>query len=336
MRFVKFVERRLLFIIPQLLGIVVVSFFLVKSIPGDPASLMLGPMATPETLASMREKLGLDQTIFTQFILYVQGLVHGDLGTSWQSQRPVLDDMIERFPATLELVTFSLLLAITIGVPLGIAAAIKPNGVIAKFSDLYGLGAGSIPDFWLALVMIFIFYSVFQIVPAPLGRIDHAILPPPFVTGFLTIDSLIVGNIDAFRSAVSHLILPVCALGLVNAGPILKITTSTVSKMLVSDFSNYAILCGLKKSAVTRRALRNALPSIVTIISVLYGYLIGGAVLVEIVFAWGGAGQYAVQGLLSSDIYPVLGFVLFAAVVSLVVYMIVDIIYFIIDPRTGY
>lgn len=333
MHFIGFILRRMIYFVPQLLGIVLVSFFLIKSIPGDPASLMLGPMATPESLEKMRDTLGLNESLPMQFWIYVSGLAHGDLGTSWQSSRPVLDDMLDRFPATLELVTFSLLLAISIGMPLGIATAMRPSGVIAKITDIYGLIAGAVPDFWLGLVLIFIFYSVLQIVPAPLGRLDYAILAPPKVTGFLTIDSLLAWDLAALKSSLAHLILPVLALGLVTAGPILKITGSTLNRMLVSDFSSFGVLCGLPESTVTRRALRNALPSVVTIISVLYGYLIGGAVLVEIIFAWGGAGQYAVQGLLSSDIYPVLGFVLFSAIVSLVVYLLVDIIYFIIDPR---
>jgi len=180
-----------------------------------------------------------------------------------------------------------------------------------------------------------LFYTILQVVPAPLGRIDFIVLPPATVTGFLTIDSLLAGNWQAFYSAASHLCLPVLTLGLVNAGPILKMTQSTMDRMLQSDYSRYEVLSGLPRGMVVRHALRNSLPSIITIISVLYGYLLGGAVLVEIVFSWGGAGQYAVQGVLNSDIYPVLGFVLLSAIFSLFVYLAVDILYFAIDPRIG-
>lgn len=333
MRVVNYLGRRLIFVIPQLLGIILVSFLLVKSIPGDPAVLMLGPTATPSAIAGLRTQLGLDQPLYIQFVIYVRNLLQGDLGTSWQTTRPVLEDLVQRFPATLELVTFSLLLAILIGVTLGVYAARKPNGWVAKIADLYGLSAGALPDFWFALVLIFIFYTVLGWAPAPLGRLDMIILPPNTVTGALTIDALLAGDFEAFLSACSHLMLPVITLGLLNAGPILKMTQATMEKMLEADFSRYEVLCGIPQDRVVRHALRNALPSIVTIISVLYGYLIGGAVLVEIVFSWGGAGQYAVQGVLNSDIYPVLGFVLFSAIFSLMVYIVVDLIYFLLDPR---
>jgi len=333
MRVFTYLGHRLVFVLPQLLGIILVSFLLVKSIPGDPAVLMLGPTATPSAIASLRQQLGLDQPLYMQFFIYVKDLVHGDLGTSWQTTRPVLEDLLLRFPATLELVTFSLLLAIIIGVTLGVYAAKRPDGWVARLSDFYGLSAGALPDFWFALVLIFVFYTVLGWAPAPLGRLDMIVISPAPVTGAYTIDALLSGDMEAFRSAFSHLVLPVLTLGLLNAAPILKMTQATMEKMLESDFSRYEVLCGVPQRLVVRHALRNALPSVVTIISVLYGYLIGGAVLVEIVFSWGGAGQYAVQGVLNSDIYPVLGFVLFSAVFSLVVYIVVDLVYFLLDPR---
>jgi ABC-type dipeptide/oligopeptide/nickel transport system permease component len=336
MTILSYIGRRLLFVVPQLLGIVLVSFLLVKSIPGDPAILMLGPTATPEAITSLRSKLGLDHSLPVQFWIYLKHLVHGDLGTSWQTTRPVLEDLLQRFPATLELVTLGLFLAVLIGVPLGLASAFKEKGIIAQIANFYGLGAGSLPGFWLALVLIFVFYTLLQWAPAPLGRIDLAVIPPPPVTGVLTIDSLLTGDWQAFRSACAHLVLPVVTLGLINAGPILKMTQATMEKMLQSDFSRYEVLCGMPHRRVVRHALRNALPSVVTIISVLYGFLIGGAVLIEMVFSWGGAGQYAVQGVLNSDLYPVLGFVLFSAIFSLFVYLAVDLIYLAIDPRISH
>ena len=334
-RIASFLGQRILFIAPQLLGILLVSFLLIKSVPGDPAVLMLGPMATAASVATLRSKLGLDHALPIQFWHFLVNLAHGDLGTSWQTTRPVLDDLLQRFPATLELVTLGLLGAILIGVPLGMAAAFNEKGVLGRLAGIYGLTAGSLPDFWLALVLIFVFYTLLQVVPAPLGRLDMAILPPPTVTGFLLIDSLLARDWQALGSALSHLCLPVLTLSLINAGPILKMTQSTMDRVLQSDFSRYEVLSGLPDRMVVRHALRNALPSIVTIISVLYGYLLGGAVLVELVFSWGGAGQYAVQGVLNSDIYPVLGFVLFSAIFSLVVYLLVDLLYVAIDPRIG-
>lgn len=334
-RIFAFLGHRLLFVVPQLFGILLVSFVLMKSIPGDPAVLMLGPMASAKSVAALRAKLGLDQSLPEQFWRFLDGVAHGDLGTSWQTTEPVLHDLLQRFPATLELVTLGLLGAILIGVPLGVASAFKERGPLSRVAALYGLTAGSLPDFWLALVLIFVLYTKLHIVPAPLGRLDPSVLPPPTVTGFLIIDSIAAGDWAALRSVAGHLVLPVLTLSLISAGPILKMTQSTMERMLQSQFSRYEVLSGLPHQMVVRHALRNSLPSVVTIISVLYGFLLGGAVLVEIVFGWGGAGQYAVQGVLNSDIYPVLGFVLFSAIFSLVVYLIVDILYVIIDPRIG-
>lgn len=336
MNILSYVGRRLLFILPQIVGIVLVSFMLVKTIPGDPAVLMLGPTANPESLALLRKEMGLDQPVAMQFWIYLKNLAKGDLGTSWQTTRPVLEDLLTRFPATLELVSAGLVLAILIGLPLGLISAFRPKSWLARGADMYSLAAGSLPDFWLALVLIYVFYTLLGVAPAPLGRLDLAIVPPPHVTGMYTIDSLLAGDWATFKASASHLLLPVLALGLINAGPIFKMTQSTVEKMLQADFSRYEVLCGLPHRLVLRHALRNALPSILTIISVLYGFLIGGAVLIEIVFSWGGAGQYAVQGVLNSDLYPVLGFVLFSAIFSLFVYLVVDLIYFAIDPRLSH
>ncbi len=329
----RYIGERVLFLIPQIIGIVLVGFVLIKAVPGDPATLMLGPMATPDSIARLRGELGLDKSLPVQFVIYLSKLAHGDLGTSWQTTQPVLEDLKVRFPATLELITFGLALALLIGIPLGIVSAMRTHRALARIGDFYGLVAGALPDFWLALLLIYIFYSLLGWVSSPIGRIDVSIVPPETITGFYTTDSLIEGNWQAFWSAVQHLILPVATLGLINAGPILKMTQSTMERMLQADFSQYERLCGLPEKLITRHALRNALPSVITIVSVLYGFLIGGAVLVEIVFSWGGAGQYAVQGVLNSDFNPVLGFVIFSALFSLVVYLLVDLVYLAIDPR---
>ncbi len=333
MRTFRYIGGRLVFLLPQVFGIVLVGFLLLKAVPGDPATLMLGPMATPDSIAKLRRELALDEPLPIQFVIYIKHLAQGDLGRSWQTTQPVLNDLAVRFPATLELVTFGLLLALAIGIPLGIVSATRRRRVLARIGDFYGLVAGALPDFWLALILIYVFYSLLGWMSSPIGRIDVVLTPPQTITGFYTIDSLIEGNWPALRSSLAHLILPVLTLGLINAGPILKMTQSTMERMLQADFSLYARLCGLPQNVVTRHAFRNALPSVVTIVSVLYGFLIGGAVLVEIVFSWGGAGQYAVQGVLNADFNPVLGFVIFSALFSLVVYLIVDLIYLAIDPR---
>lgn len=330
----RYIAKRMPYVIPQLFGIILVSFFMVKLIPGDPAVMMLGPTASQQSLAALRDKMGLSEPLWQQFAYYIGDVLHGNLGTSWQTTRPVTEDLLQRFPATLELVTFGLLLAIAIGFPLGVAASRLQSGPVRKFADYYGLLAGAMPDFWLALVLIYIFYTQLGWIAAPLGRIDLAVVPPTTITGSLVVDSLLTGNIDALSSSFGHLVLPVLTLGIINAGPILKMTQTMVTRALSSEFVQYAEICGLPRRVVLRQAVRAALPAIVTIISVLFGFLIGGAVLVEIVFSWGGAGQYAVQGVLNADVNPVLGFVVFSAVLSLVIYLVVDLIYYALDPRT--
>lgn len=330
----RYIAKRMPYVIPQLFGIILVSFFMVKLIPGDPAVMMLGPTASQQSLAALRDKMGLSEPLWQQFAYYIGDVLHGNLGTSWQTTRPVTEDLLQRFPATLELVTFGLLLAIAIGFPLGVAASRLQSGPVRKFADYYGLLAGAMPDFWLALVLIYIFYTQLGWIAAPLGRIDLAVVPPRTITGSLVVDSLLTGNIDALSSSFGHLVLPVLTLGIINAGPILKMTQTMVTRALSSEFVQYAEICGLPRRVVLRQAVRAALPAIVTIISVLFGFLIGGAVLVEIVFSWGGAGQYAVQGVLNADVNPVLGFVVFSAVLSLVIYLVVDLIYYALDPRT--
>jgi peptide/nickel transport system permease protein len=330
----RYIAKRMPYVIPQLFGIILVSFFMVKLIPGDPAVMMLGPTASQQSLAALRDKMGLSKPLWQQFAYYIGDVLHGNLGTSWQTTRPVTEDLLQRFPATLELVTFGLLLAIAIGFPLGVAASRLQSGPVRKFADYYGLLAGAMPDFWLALVLIYIFYTQLGWIAAPLGRIDLAVVPPRTITGSLVVDSLLAGNIDALSSSFGHLVLPVLTLGIINAGPILKMTQTMVTRALSSEFVQYAEICGLPRRVVLRQAVRAALPAIVTIISVLFGFLIGGAVLVEIVFSWGGAGQYAVQGVLNADVNPVLGFVVLSAVLSLVIYLVVDLIYYALDPRT--
>lgn len=334
MQIARYIGKRLLYVIPQMLGILFVSFFLIKLIPGDPAVLMLGPNATADAVAKLRTEMGLDEPVFRQFLIYLGDVVQGDLGMSWQSARPVLADLMDRFPATLELVTLSLLVAVVIGMGLGIASAMRPRGLLRKISNYYGLLSGAVPDFWLALVFIFVFYSLLQWAPAPLGRYSIMLLPPETITGSVVIDSLITGRFDVFFSALGHLVLPVATLGLVNAGPILKVTQTSMDRALSSDFMAYARMNGLPRKMIRKQALRAALPNIITIISVLYSFTIGAAVLVEIVFGWGGAGQYAVAGVLNADLNPVLGFVIFSAVLSLIVYLIVDLLYYALDPRT--
>jgi ABC-type dipeptide/oligopeptide/nickel transport system permease component len=331
-----YVLRRALALLPQLLAISTVTFVLARLLPGDPVGLILGPMATPESLAKLRSEMHLDQPLYIQYYYYVSNVLHGDFGRSWSTSDSVWNDLIERVPATLELITYSLVLALIMGIAIGVAAAFRTGGWVDRVTRVYGLMAGAIPDFWLGLLLIFFFYYELRIFPAPLGRLDPFLNPPTHITGMYTIDSLLTGNWVCLLSAVTHLALPVITLAFASAGSIMRMTRSTVMGILDGDFIRHGRLSGLPERTLLRYALRNALPPVVTLIAIIYGYLLGGAVLIENVFGWGGLGQYAVQAMSNSDYAAIQGFVLVAATFTLFLYLVVDLLYFAIDPRITY
>src|SRR5216683_1592348 len=279
MRFGQYILRRLLLLVPQLLGISLITFVLIHLMPGDPAYTIAGSLATEQNIRAIQHRMGLDQPLPVQYVLYLQRLSHGDLGDSYIAGRPVRDDLAERLPATVELITISFVLAV------------------------------AIPDFWLALILAFVFYFQLRWLPAPIGQLDIAVTPPPPVTGMLLIDSLIAGDGEVLRNHLGHLILPVATLTLLYAAPILKMTRSSMDSVLGSGFVRYSRAAGLPTGVVVRYALRNALSPVVTLVGVLYSILLSGAVLVEQVYGWGGAGQYAVQSILNSDYLAIQGFV---------------------------
>jgi ABC-type dipeptide/oligopeptide/nickel transport system permease component len=336
MRARTYVLRRLLLLIPQVLGVTTLVFILVRLLPGDPAYLIAGSLATQDVINSVREQLGLNRPIWEQYLIYVGNVLRGDFGRSWLTSSQVSQDILQRFPATLELITLALILAFCIALPLGMMTALKPGGIADRIASVYGMLAGAMPDFWWALVLVFVLFGKLQVVPAPIGRIDIAISPPPQVTGLYTIDSILAANWEALQSSLAHLALPAFTLAFVYAGPILKMTRATMSQVLLSNFIMYARASGLPSSTVTRYALRNALLPVITMTGITYGYLIGGAVLIEQIFAWGGLGQYAVQAITSSDYLAVSGVVLATTIFSLLIYLTVDLLYLAVDPRIRY
>jgi peptide/nickel transport system permease protein len=330
---VRIVSTRSAVIIPQMFGVMLVTFLLIRLLPGDPTLLLLGNMATPEAIASLRERLGLDLSIWEQFVRYVSQVFQGDLGVSIFTSTPVAVDLLERAPATLELITYSMILTVILGVSLAVISVVRKGGAVDIGSRVYGLAAGAIPDFWVGLLLIYFLFYVAGIAAPPFGRIDAFLSTPPAVTGFYTIDSLIAGDWAAFTSSAGRLVLPVLTLTIVNAGALMKMTQTVFAGVYRSDFIRHQRACGLPERVIVRSALRNSLPPIITLVGFLFGFLLGAAVLVETIFAWGGLGQYAVQAVINSD-YPALqGFVLVAAVFILIVYLVVDVLYELADPR---
>jgi peptide/nickel transport system permease protein len=306
-------------------------------LPGDPARLQLGPLAPPEGVAALRKQMRLDESWPEQFVAYVDRLLHGDFGRSWVNSSSVASDLGDRIPATLELITLGLITILVVFIPLGAITASRRGGAVTRslkrVSSGYGLLAGALPDFWLGLLLIYIFFTKLGWAPGPEGRLGIGESPPQHITGLYTLDSLLTGNFTTFVDASKHLVLPVITLAFVFGAVIYKTTWAAMSSALRSDFTVYAEGFGLPHRKILWYAFRNAAPPVIVMAGIISGYLLGGAVLIETVFNLNGVGQYAVQSVVSNDYAPIQGFVLIAAVFTMLVYLVVDLIYFAADPR---
>jgi peptide/nickel transport system permease protein len=318
------------------LSLVIVSIitFAVTNFIGSPLHLLLGPRYTQAMLDTVTRELGLDLPIWQRYFNYAFGLLQGDLGTSRYTYNAVLDDLRTRFPATLELSTYALLLGVLWAVPAGIYAGVQRNGWFARFADFVARAGVSMPGFWLSLILIFLFFAKLGWLPAPLGRIDRAYASIATVTGWYTIDALLAGNLPAFVSAVRHLILPALALAVTTSPSVLQITRAKTEEIMQSDYIRSARAFGMRSGTIYRYALRNMLAPVLTMVAMTYGYLLSGTVLVEVVFAWPGIGLYAVNAMNNSDYEPVMGVVLVCTAFYLFVYLVADILNAAIDPRT--
>jgi ABC-type dipeptide/oligopeptide/nickel transport system permease component len=328
------VLRRLILLVPVLLGVTLVTFLLTRVIPGDPIASLISPQASPEVRQALVHQYGLDQPIITQYFTYLGDLLHGDLGTSFSTSHSVLGDLFSRFGATFELTLYAMLLALLTGIPLGILAAVRRGRWIDHLARVIATSGIALPVFWTSLVLLYLFFFQTHIFPAPYGRIDPHIDPPTDITGLYTIDSLLTGNWEAFRSSAEALILPVCVLAFGVMAPIARITRSGMIEALDSDYVRAARSLGLgARTVVLRHAFRNALMPLITMIAVLYGYLLGGVVLVENVFSWPGLGNYVFNAITSDDYPAVQGFILYATTIYVLLFLIVDLLFIAIDPR---
>lgn len=337
MRILRYTGRRFLIAVPQMLFISLVTFILIRMLPGDPARLELGPLSSQEAVDRRRSQLRLDESIPVQYFAYIRRVLSGDFGTSWVNGSQVRDDLARRVPATLELISIGLLVVIVVFIPFAIATSIRGGGiavrVLKKIAYGYGMIAGALPDFWMGLLLIYVFFVRLGISPGPTGRINIGEKPPTTITGFYTVDGILTGNFSVAWSALSHLILPVITLAFVYGAPIFKMTQSKMIAALRSDYTYYAEALGLPRRKIMGYAFRNAAPSVIVISGVISGYLLGGAVLIESVFNLNGVGQYVIQAVTTSDYGPIQAFVLIAAVFTMLVYLAVDLFYFLSDPR---
>ena len=336
MKLLIYALKRIALLPLQLLLISIATFVLVRALPGDPARLELGPLSSEESVARLRQTLRLDDSLLEQYLAYLARLMHGDLGRSWTNGSQVIDDLATRLPATLELIVLGLLLIIFVSIPLALLSVLPGKsvaGLVArKIAHGYGMLAGALPDFWLGLMLIFIFFSTLGWLPGPEGRLGMLDFPPSPVTGFFTVDSLLAGDFQVFRSSVAHLILPAVTLAFVYGAPIFKIARMSFAEAISSPYSLYARALGMHGGTVFRLALLNAMRPIIVMTGVILGYLLGGAVLIETVFNLNGVGQYVVTAISTADYAPVQMFVLVAAVFTKITYLLVDLVYFATDP----
>ena len=294
--------KRLITVIPTLIGVIIVTFLLTRALPGDPAAYFAGPAATKEAVEQVRVSLGLDKPLPIQFVRYVNDLVHGNLGNSLSTGRPVVTEIASRLPASAELTLLGLILSMVIAVPLGILAAVKQGSWIDHTCRVVATAGVSLPVFFTGLLLVYVFYYILGWSPAPIGRLDAFSSVPPNITGFYTIDTLLTGNVETFRASLSQLILPAFTLGIFSLAPLARMTRASMLAVLASEFVRTARASGLdNRTVIITYAFRNAMLPVVTTLGMVFSFLLGANVLVEKVFAWPGIGSYAVEALLQSD-----------------------------------
>ncbi|MBV9791245.1 MAG: ABC transporter permease [Chloroflexi bacterium] len=329
----RYILRRLAGLLVVFVGVSVITFTLAQLVPVDPAAAALGQNARDDQIEAFRQQYGLDRSPLEQYVTYVNRLLHGDLGISIRTRRPVADDLRDFLPATIELSLAAMGVALVLGISLGILAAVQRNTLLDAVARIFALIGGSLPIFFLGLVMLAIFYSRLRWLPGP-GRLDALFQPPPRVTGLYTIDSLLAGDWALFRNSLSHLILPAVTLGYFSTAVLLRMTRSSMLEVLNQDYIRTARSKGLRERIVLlRHALKNSMIPVLTTIGITFGSLLSGAVLTETIFSWPGLGRYATASATSLDFPAVMGVTLIAAIVYPVVNTLVDIGYHLLDPR---
>jgi len=328
------IGKRLATAIPSLIGVIIVTFLLTRVLPGDPAAYFAGPAATPQAIEEIRKSLGLDKPLPEQFLHYVKDLSAGDLGKSLTTGQSVASDITARLPASAELTLLGLIISMSIAVPLGIFAAVRQGSFIDHACRVVATAGVSLPVFFTGLILVYVFYFKLGWSPAPLGRLDVFYSAPPHVTGFYVIDSLIARDFETLRAAMAQLILPAATLAIFSLAPITRITRASMLSVLSSDFVRTARASGLSpRTVIVTYAFRNAMLPVITTLGMVFSFLLGANVLVEKVFAWPGIGSYAIEALIASDFAPVQGFVLIMAIMYVLLNLMIDLLYGVIDPR---
>jgi len=331
----RYAIRRSLTIVPVLLGVSVLVFSFIHLIPGDPALTMLGERATPEKVAEVRARLGLDRPIWQQYVLYIGKALQGDLGVSIVRGDPVASDLLRRFPATVELAVAAIVVAIACGIPIGVASAVWRNSLLDSLARLGALTGVSMPIFWLGLVLAWFFGVQLRILPTGFRLASGTSFVP--WTNFVILDSLLQGDWASLADAVRHLILPALALATIPLAVIARMTRASMLEVLSREYIRTAEAKGLSRRAVIlRHALRNALLPVLTVIGLQVGRLLAGAILTETIFSWPGIGLWVYESIESRDYAIVQGVSLFIAVIVVGVNLVTDVLYAAVDPRIKY
>ena len=327
--------KRLLMLIPVLLCVSILVFLIMRVFSPDPALIVLGQHATTEKINVWREQMGLNEPIVYQYLDYMQGVFHGDFGLSYFTNTPVVDELVARLPATIELAILAIILSSVVGVFLGVLSAVKKNSIIDNLTMTTALIGVSMPVFWLGMLLIIVFSGYLHIFPSG-GRID-TLMRPMDGTGFYFFDTLIIGDYEAFFNALQHAILPAVTLAGYSMAIITRMTRSSMLDILHQDYIRTARAKGLSAfKVIGKHAFRNALLPIITVIGLQFGALLSGAVLTETVFAWPGIGSYSVECILRSDFPVIQAVVLIVATVFVVMNLVVDLLYAALDPRVKY
>ena len=332
----RYVAQRLIMMIGILFGVLTITFFLSRVLPSSPANLILGDRPTAEQVALAEEELGLNRPLLVQYALYMGQIAQGKFGQSLRTKQPVLTEIRNRMGATIELTTLAIIIVVLVGVPLGVLSAVRQNSWIDNLARAGAVGGVAIPAFILAMVLQIIFYGQLDWLPIQ-GRIDSIILlDVPFakITGLYLIDTLLAGEWEAFKSAARHIILPTLTLSIVTLASVVRITRNMMVEVLGEEYIRTAFADGVPRHSIYyRHALKATLIPMLTVIGLVYGYLLGGAVVVEFVFDWPGLGGFLVFSIVQNDFPAVIGTTLFLAAAYLTINLIVDLLYFVVDPR---
>jgi peptide/nickel transport system permease protein len=315
-----------------LIGVSIVVFCMVRAIPGDPAQIMLGQTATEAQVADLTNQLGLDEPLPVQYLLFVKGAVRGDLGDSIVTGRPVTSELLVRFPATLELTAFAMIIAILVGVPVGVISAVRQYSLLDKVVSVTALTGISMPIFWLAMILIVIFGVNLELLPFP-GRLGPTTAITS-ITGLVLVDSLLTFNFAGFWDGLLHLIMPAIALGTIPMAVIMRMTRSSMLEVMGEDYVRTARAKGVVPwRVVFKHSLRNAMLPTITVIGLLVGLLMGGSIITETIFSWPGVGQITYESVGRRDYAMIQGVVLYGAVLFVLINLLVDVLYAVLDPR---